>query len=300
LRLEQRAFSIEDLRLLAALQIAGSLAGAARSLDLNHASAWRRLGALEARLGVRLFERDRSGYTATPAGEAAIAMAGRVLVELDETSRRLIGHDVRPSGTVRVTTTEALLAFIAPVLKQLHQTHPGVLVEVAIANAFFTLTRRDADIALRPAEAAPEGLVARRLGTIAAALYAAPEYLADRHDGDPMEMDWLAPDDSLSHLRSARWIAKHVRPERIIHRANSLAALREAARAGLGVAALPCFMAGVETGLHRLAPPIAAMANNLWLITHPDLRRMPRVRGVMDAIAAYVMVRRPTMEADAP
>jgi molybdate transport repressor ModE-like protein len=294
---EQRAFSIEDLRLLAALQVAGSLAGAARSLDLNHASAWRRLGALENRLGVRLFERERSGYAPTPAGEEAIAMAGRVLVELDETARRLIGQDVRPSGTVRLTTTEALLAF-APVLQQLHQTHPGVLVEVVTANTFFMLTRRDADIALRPAEAVPEGLVARRLGTIATALYAAPEYLADWPDRDPMEMDWLAPDDSLSHLRSARWIAQYVRPERIIHRANSLAALREAARAGLGVAALPCFMIGVETGLHRLARPIAEMGTKLWLITHPDLRRMPRVRGVMDAVAAYMAVRRSTMEAD--
>jgi DNA-binding transcriptional LysR family regulator len=296
---EQRAFSIEDLRLLAALLAAGSLAGAARSLDLNHASVWRRLGALETRLGVRLFERERSGYAPTPAGEEAIAMAGRVLAELDETARSLLGQDVRPSGTVRLTTTEALLALIAPVLKQLHQTHPRILVEVVTANAFFTLTRRDADIALRPAEAAPEGLVARRLGTIATALYAAPEYLADRPDRDPMEMDWLTPDDSLSHLRTARWIAKHVRPERIVHRANSLAALREAARAGLGVAALPCFMISLEADLHRLARPIAEMGTNLWLITHPDLRRMPRVRGVMDAIVAYIAARRSIIEVDA-
>jgi DNA-binding transcriptional LysR family regulator len=299
LLLEQGMFSIDDLRLLAALQAAGSLAGAARSLDLNHASAWRRLGALEARLGVRLFYRERSGYAVTPAGEEAVAMAAHVLAELDETARRLIGQDVRPSGIVRLTTTEALVAFIAPLLKQLRQTHPGLLLEVVTANAFFTLTRRDADIALRPAEAAPEGLVARRLGTIATALYAAPEYLADLPNCEPMEMDWLVPDESLSHLRSARWIAKHIRPERIILRANSLAALREAARAGLGVAALPCFMISFETGLHRLAPPVAEMGTSLWLVTHADLRRMSRVRIVMDAVATYVATRRPAIEADA-
>jgi DNA-binding transcriptional LysR family regulator len=227
-------------------------------------------------------------------------MAVRCLGELDETTRRLSGQDIHPSGTVRLTTTEALLALIAPVLKKLRETQPGVLVEVVTANAFFTLTRRDADIALRPAETAPEGLVARRLGVIASALFAAPEYLEGVPDRDPLEMNWLAPDDSLAHLRSARWIAKRVHPERIIYRANSLGALREAARSGLGVAALPCFLADFDAGLRRLGSPITDMETNLWLITHPDLRRMPRVRAVMDAIATYVITRRPTIEAADP
>ena len=296
----QRLFAIEDLQLLAAVGAAGSLAGAARSLGLNHASAWRRLGALETRVGTRLFQRMRTGYAATPAGEEAIATAERVLAELDETARRLTGQDTSPLGTVRLTTTEALLAFIAPVLKDLRESHPGVVVEVVTASAFFTLTRRDADVALRPAEAAPEGLVARRLATIATALYAAPHYLASRPHLDPLEMDWLSPDESLSHLRSARWIAKRVRPERIIHRANSLTALREAARAGLGIAALPCFLAEPDTNLCRAALPVAEMANSLWLATHPDLRQMPRIRGVMDAVAHYVTVRQRVMEGQEP
>src|SRR5262245_42088284 len=141
LPLEQRSFDLEDLRLLAALQDAKSLAGAARKLKVNHASAWRRLGALEARLGVRLFERMRTGYAPTPAGEEAAAMAERVMREIGETSRRLAGQDIRPAGVVRLTTTEALLGFIAPALKELRGSHPGLVIEVAAANSFFTLTR---------------------------------------------------------------------------------------------------------------------------------------------------------------
>jgi DNA-binding transcriptional LysR family regulator len=294
---EQRSFDLEDLQLLAALQEAKSLAGAARRLGINHASAWRRLGALEAKLGVRLFERMRTGYAPTPAGEVAVAMAERVIQEIGEASRRLTGQDLRPAGIVRLTTTEALLGFIAPILRELRGSHPALVVEVVTANSFFTLTRRDADIALRPAEAAPEGLVARRLATIASAIYASPEYMRDKRDADPLALDWLSPDDSLSHLRSARWISRHVDPARIVHRANSLTSLCEAARAGVGLAPLPCFLGDTDAGLIRVTPPINEMTSNLWLLTHPDLRRMPRVRTVLDAIADFLSKVRPKIEA---
>lgn len=287
----QEAFSLEDLRLLAALAETGSLAAAARHVRVNHASAWRRLGALEGRLGVRLFDRHRAGYAATPAGEEAIAVARRMLAELAVLERRLAGQDIRPSGVVRLTTTDTLLALVLPVVAGLRATHPGLVVELVTDNGFFTLTRRDADIALRPAGAAPDGLVARRLGTVATAVYAAarhPETLGR----DPLTLDWLAPDDSLSHLGSARWIADRVAPERIVHRANSLPALAAAARAGIGLAPLPCVIADPDPDLVRVMSPLPEMETSLWLLTHPDLRRTARVRAVLDALAEHLKTRR--------
>jgi DNA-binding transcriptional LysR family regulator len=82
-----------------------------------------------------------------------------------------------------------------------------------------------------------------------------------------------------------------------VHRANSLIALREVARAGVGLAPLPCFLGDADDRLVRVAPPMTEMASNLWLLTHPDLRRMPRVRAVLDAIGEYVSKRRRAMEA---
>jgi molybdate transport repressor ModE-like protein len=284
LSIAQGLFSLDDLRLLAAVADTGTLSGAARRARVNHASAWRRLGALERRLGVRLFDRQRTGYTPTPGGEEAIEGARRLLAELDALERHLSGQDIRPSGTVRLTTTDTLLELLAPILAELRTVHPGIVVEVVTANSFFTLTRRDADIALRPATSAPEGMVARRLATIETAIYAAPIYL-DGHSGDPLDQDWLAPDDSLSHLGSARWIAACIRPERIVHRASSLPALAAAARAGLGLAPIPCFLADDDGRLIRVMPPIPEMETSLWLITHPDLRRTARIRAVLDLIA---------------
>ncbi|WP_394841389.1 LysR family transcriptional regulator [Pendulispora brunnea] len=280
---------MDDLHLLTVLAETGSLAAAARKLDVHHASAWRRLGALEQRLGVRLFDRGRHAYVPTPAGEEAVASARRAMGELDELERRLMGRDVRPTGIVRLTTTETLLRLLAPVLVKLRAKHPGIVLEVVTADAFFTLSR-DADIALRPAVNAPEHLAARKLATIATAVYASHKYL-ERRARPPAEHDhdWLAPDDHLAHLGSARWIDAHVAPERIVFRASSIPALHAAARAGLGLAALPCYMGDADPRLERVLPPVAEMASTLWLLTHPDLRRTARVRAVLDLLAARLV-----------
>jgi DNA-binding transcriptional LysR family regulator len=139
-------------------------------------------------------------------------------------------------------------------------------------------------------------LVARRLATIATAIYATAEYLADKDGVTPLNLDWLSPDDSLSHLRSARWIAKQIDPLKIVHRANSLISLREAASAGLGLAPLPCFLGDADDRLVRVTSPVTEMASSLWLITHSDIRQMPRVRTVLDALADYTSKHRRALE----
>jgi DNA-binding transcriptional LysR family regulator len=289
---KQTSFQLEDLRLLASLARAGSLAAAARASRVNHASAWRRLGALETRLGVRLFDRSRTGYQPTSAGEEAIAVAQRTLDGLVELERRLAGQDVRPAGPVRLTTTDTLLDLLIPALAKLRRSHPGILVELVTDHAFFTLTRRDADIALRPAATAPEGLVARRLAVIATAVYARPDASA----GVLSAMDWVAPDESLAHLGAARWMAAQVPGERITLRASTLTALRVAARAGIGAAALPCFMGDPAPDLVRVLPPQPEMNSALWLLTHPDLRRTARIRVVLDMLAQHFVPLRRLLE----
>ena len=288
--------SLEDLRLIRCIGSAGTLTGAARLLKVDHSSAFRRLDAIERRLGARLFDRRRDGYAATSAGEVAIERAGRILSEVDELEQELAGEDLRPSGVVRVTTSDTLTDIVAPLFVRLAAENPAVTVELVVTNTFVTLTRREADIALRPAAAAPEGLIGRRLASVATAIYAAPEYLA-RHGGRTLKThDWIGFDQSLAHLRSARWIAANIEGERIAFRANSLLALRSAVVAGLGVAALPCYFADKLSSLRRLAEPLPEMETSLWLLTHPGLRRVRRVRFVLDAIADHVAARRALIE----
>ncbi|MEH2513066.1 DNA-binding transcriptional LysR family regulator [Nitrobacteraceae bacterium AZCC 1564] len=204
------SFSPNDLKLIQAIGTAGTLTGAARLLKVDHSTAFRRLSAIELRLGAKLFERARDGYTPTSAGEMVIATGARVFADLTDLERRLAGEDLRPSGLVRLTTTDTLVDMITPVLAALRTRHPDIVVELIVANTFFTLTKRDADIALRPAVAAPEQLIGRRLATVATAPYASSAYLERCGKKTLSEYDWLGFEDSLSHLRSARWMSANL------------------------------------------------------------------------------------------
>jgi DNA-binding transcriptional LysR family regulator len=291
------SLALDDLRLVRAIGEAGTLTGAARRLAVDHSTAFRRLGIIEKRLGAQLFKRARDGYAPTPAGEAALIAATRILNDLGDLERRLAGADLRPSGIVRVTTTDTLLELTGPIFAALHSAHPEIMIELVVANSFFTLTKRDADIAIRPMAAAPENLAGRRLAALATAPYAAPDYLERQPRRTALAAhDWIGFEESLSHLRSARWLGANVADSRVVYRANSLLALRAAARAGMGVAALPCYLADPDSKLRRVHAPLADMEVSLWLLTHPDLRRVARIRTLLDFLARQLAKQRALIE----
>jgi DNA-binding transcriptional LysR family regulator len=288
----QGPLALEDLGLVAALGVAGSLAQAARRLGVDHSTAFRRLGGLEQRLGVRLFERARTGYAPTPAGEIAIATAQRVLDELGGLERRLAGEDLRPSGTVRVTTSDTLVDFLAPIFAAFRGVHPEIVLEIVVSSTFFTLTRRDADVAVRPATDPGDTLVGRRVGTVAYAIYGLPRWFADGGAEVAADADWVGLEESLAHLAAARWMQAHVAPERIVQRANALSAILAGVRAGLGLAPLPCFVGDPVPDLARTPGTLAELETPLWLLTHPDLRRVARIRAFLDFAAEAIAARR--------
>jgi DNA-binding transcriptional LysR family regulator len=285
-----------DLRLVLAVGEAGTLLGGARALGVDHSTAFRRLNTLEKRLGVRLFERRRDGYAPTAAGEAMIATAARVDAEIVDLERRLAGADVRPSGTVRLTTTDTGVNLLTPLFGAFRDAHREITLEIAVANSFFTLSRRDADVAIRPSADVPDDLIAHRTATVATALYAARSYLVASARRALAEQQWIGPDDSLSHLGSARWMRQHVPPERVVYRANSLIALQAAARAGLGVAPLPCYLGDADPELARVRGPIEEMAVSLWVLMHPDLKRVARIRAFVDFIVHELRRLQPLIE----
>lgn len=278
--------SWDDIRLIGAVAEARSLPAAAARLGLAHSTVFRRLGQIEALLGFALFERHRAGYAATVAGEAVAALASRVDADITEVTRRLAGQAPVPAGEIRLATSDALLlGLLLPMLARFRAAHPAIRLDLVTGNAAANLSRRDADVAVRASEAPPETLVGRRAARIAWALYGRPGATAG-------EAGWVAPGDNLAALPSAALAPG----PRVAARLDSVLALAGAVEAGLGIGHLPCFLGDARPGLVRLSPPDPAQASDLWLLTHPDLRQAPRIRVLLDFLAAEIATSRPLIE----
>lgn len=282
----------DDLKYFLAVGQSGSLAGAARALHVNHSTVLRRLARLEDTLGTLLFERQATGYAMTAAGEALAQRLAGVGEQIDAAQRQLSGLYSQLSGPLRVTTTDTLLgALLMPLFAEFRSLHPRIQLQLVVNNSFLSLSRREADVAIRPANAPPEYLVGRRIGRLQTAPYAARSYLqqlglpatADSPAlADWPAYDWVVPDEALSHLAQARWIREHVPEPRRAVSADSLVAMADAVRHGMGAGMLLCLLAGDDPALVRLAPADAAMDTDLWVLTHPDLRHSARVRVLTD------------------
>jgi DNA-binding transcriptional LysR family regulator len=276
----------DDLRYFLAVARAGSLSGAARSLGVNHSTVLRRLSALEARLEARLFERFHTGYVMTQAGEELQDKLLPVAGEIQAIERRLGGLDTAPSGTIRITTTDTLAhGLLAPSLADFRRLHPHIELQVGVQNTFLNLTKREADVAVRPSNKPPENLVGRRVGSIQTAIYASKAYLREaaktrRAPTDWQAHPWVAPDESLAHLAQARWLSTHVPPEQVAMSADSLVAMADAVRAGMGLGLLLCLLAEPHRDLVRLGPPLPELDTQVWILTHPDLRKVRRIQAL--------------------
>ena len=274
----------DDFRTVLAVCREGTLSGAARLLGVNHSTVFRRINALEEKLGVRLFERLPEGYAMTEAGESVREAGERIENEVLGLSRKLIGRDLGLHGTLRVTAPDAFaIKRLTPLLVRFSKRYPDIRLELSMANHYLDLARRETDVAIRATTTPPETVIGRRLCALVTTVYGAGSYLESSPPGQTMEQHaWLMPDDALSLLPFAPWLKKHYPSASVVYRSNSLLGLFEATRCGMGIAPLPCFLGDPESGMQRLIDPPEALASELWLLTHPDLRRTARVRAFME------------------
>ena len=290
----------DDFRLVKAVAEAKGLGGAAEALKVNHSTVFRRLGQLEERLGVKLFERHRTGYALTAAGEEMAAMAIRMDEDVASFARKLAGRAISPAGELRVTTNDTLLVnLLTPLFALFCARCPDVRLDIVLSNQALNLSKRDADVAIRATDHPPETLVGRRVATIGWAVYGrASDFplpggpdLAGLYD-----RPWVALGDNLVGLKVARFVRDRVVPEKIVYKVNTVLGLTEAVETGIGIGPLPCFIADPRPALKRLSPPNPDFATGLWLLTHPDLRHSARVRVFLDFVAAEIAKRRRAIE----
>jgi DNA-binding transcriptional LysR family regulator len=294
------ALDWDDLRIALAVAEHATLSAAAAHLRISHPTLSRRLQLMERRLGARLFERTPVGLQLTAAGEEVRQLALRLRDDIAELERRIGGRDAGPDGPIRLTAPDAVSEYLLPgLLAGLSRTEPGLQIHLIVSNQVLSLAQRAADIALRITDSPDDTLRGRRIGTVEMAVYAARSLGAheapDRLAGQP----WVGFDAALACSKPGAWVARHVAESEIRFRANTLLGAAQAARAGIGCALLPCFVGGSIAELVRIGEPIAELALPLWLLVHPDIARLPRIRRASDALAAGLAQAAPLLNGSA-
>lgn len=290
----------DDLRFFLAVARRGSIRGAAATLGVNHSTVSRRIDAFEKALGVRLFERLPNGYLITQAGEEMLQSAERIEGEVAAIDRRVVGRDARLSGLLRVTMPDSLAQkLLMPDLTAFSEAHPEIELELIISYSMADLSRREADVAIRMSNDPPGHLVGRRVLRYARAIYASQDYLA-RHDpvGRPDALTWIGWDDVVP---DPQWVRDSDYPKALIrNRVHHSMGQLEAAKAGMGLSVLPCFMGDTEPALRRLPPGRPAPDRDIWLLSHEDLRHTARVRRFVDCMTEAILGKRDLLEGRCP
>lgn len=272
----------DDLRYVLAVHRAGTLAGAARALNISNVTVFRRIEHIEKTLGVRLFDRKRQGYVATPIGAEIIGQAEQVEDQVNAIERRAWRQDSQVQGTVRLTTTDTIAIMVLPgMLARLRKAHPRLNVELIVSHDPFNITKRDADIAIRHTVTPPEMLVGHKLTVVRYAVYGQRRFAPRRGRApDLSALPWVSPDDVPTEFRFIKWIRDNGYEPRVVLNCNSFVALAAAVKAGVGVGILSCFTAKSLGGLVRLSAPIPETEWQYWILTHPGLRDVARVSTV--------------------
>lgn len=274
----------EDLRYFLALARHGSLSAAARALKVSHATVARRVASLEAALQAPLFDRRADGYAPTARGRRVEVLA-RSMEEAAQASADMAVVDAGLSGLVRLTMAGSMAErFVADRLSDFHKQHPRIDLEIVVESRVISLSRREADIAVRFGRPKDSELLARRLSSVAFSFYASRSYAKALGKNPSPAM--IGFDDESNFIADAAWLNREFPQARFIVRTNSQATQAAAARAGLGVAQLPLHVGGDDP---RLVP--VKLAKNppdreIWMLLRKDVARLPRVRAVADYLAA--------------
>ncbi|WP_435531139.1 LysR family transcriptional regulator [Ramlibacter pallidus] len=287
----QYAPTAADLQVVLALARGRTLAQAAQRLGADASTVFRSLQKIEKNLGQRLFERSREGYLPLEAAQAIAAHAERIEAELEAARAVLRGPGEEVSGRVRVSTTDSVLrGLVLPSLPLLARRHPALQLELDATKEAVSLTRRDADLALRATPRPPQHLVGRHLGTIrfvACVGKAMPAAQRRR----PLEAHaWIGADEGMPEHPSVRWRRKQlprVTPRLLV---DTISAVVDVVRAGLGAGVVPLFMLERETDLVPLGPPLEGCSSELWLLAHPESRHLRRIAATYQHFGEHLVL----------
>ena len=273
----------DDLRYFVVLAREGTLSAAARALKVDHVTVARRVSALEAQSGLKLVDRRARLYRLTEDGRRIAALAAPMEEAAFAVERAAQAAGPGLSGEVAISAPPSLAnALIAPRLIELRRAHPGIHIKLIGEKRSASLSRREADLALRLSRPSEPGLVARKIGQFGFSLYGAATYLKET---PPHALAFIAYDASMDDAPQQVWLKRVAGKREVVLRTSDLENQAAAARAGVGLAALPHFLGDGDPLLARCETETGEVRRDVWLVVHRDLRKAPAIRAVMEFLA---------------
>lgn len=281
---KRRSLSWDDVQVFLCVVQTGSISRAAHMLGVNHSTVLRRIGSLEATLEARLFDRLPSGYVLTAEGNDFSEHLSGVSDQIESAHRFLMGADVEIRGVIRVTAPDTLMSgLLMPLVARFGQLYPKVQMQLIVNAGSSMLSKREADVGVQGGIRPPDALIARPFGAVRTALYGSRQYIEALRQAlgrEPVHGDytWVVLDESFALLEQAKWVTRNVSPSKIAVLVSTMGALTDAVASGSGVGLLICPVADLRPELVQLAPADPQFDIKTWILTHPDLKQVARIR----------------------
>jgi DNA-binding transcriptional LysR family regulator len=270
----------EDIRHFVALAREGTLSAAARTLGVDHATVARRVAALETSTGLKLVDRRARTTTLTEDGKRIATVAAPMEEAAFALGRAAQAAKPGIDGEVSISAPPNFASsVIAPQLIRLRHLHPGIRLKLIGEKRRASLSRREADVALRLLRPLEAGLFVRKIGSFGFSLYGAPAYLEKT---PPHAFAFIGYDASMAESPQEVWLSTIIGEREVVLRTNDLETQVAAARSGLGIAALPHYLGDSDPRLQRHVVTQKPISRDVWLVVHHDLRQVPAVRAVME------------------
>ena len=280
------------IRSFLAVSETGSLSAAARKLGVSQPTLSRDMQALESVSGLNLFKRTTRGLQLTQSGQSLVEAAARMATAADDFNRQASGMSTELEGSVRISANEIVGIFLLPaVLKSFRDLHPGVQIELVISNKASSLSKREADIALRMFKPTQPDLVARRLPDMALGFFAHRDYVKQFGPLDKLEElqghTIIGYDESTEFIEGAAQLGFHLVRENFALRTDHLLAQVNLARAGAGIV-------GTHVELARHWPELVPVMSwvplpslEFWIVCQSDVQYNSRIRELTRFLAQW-------------
>lgn len=273
----------DDYRFFTTLAQSGSVRASADRLGVNASTVTRRLDGLEGRLGVKLFVRSHAGLELTADGSQLFSRLEPLAADLGDLEATFSGWGEEVAGTVRITLPDVLAVVLMPELAPFAAEHPDVRLEFIPNYRELDLARGEADMAIRVTNQPPESLIGRQLGESRLGVYGSRSYLASRDPvANPQDVLWI--ESGIESIRAPAFKKRYFSKVPMGVRCNSVFLQQAAAAADMGITLLPCAVGDADPRLARVGALEALEAQPIWLLFHPDLRGVPRIRALSNHI----------------